>query len=279
MASTLALLFQANVIAQSEDRAETIKESASQKKESSEKDKLFDPSAEDQARFAEFLKQPDTGLIRLLPMDLYRKNPPTHGGRPSYSFSSSPAALPDLAIQLKRFVDKRSSDLNHSIVGGSSPFSDYPSESRTNAPSEYPTNESRYRFENNTQQVETARPYFRSASNFGFIVRLGKVPLEKVTIDHKGVKFLGDIAAPSTTAEARATFARIPNAIGVRKDGYLYNNEETPVSVNHTYALRSIRPGGSDVLVAFRVVRKEKDGSYTILWKRLREFPTPPPLK
>jgi hypothetical protein len=51
---------------------------------------------------------------------------------------------------------------------------------------------------------------------------------------------------------------------------------ETEVSVNHTYALRSIRYDKSDVLVVFRVVRKEKDGSLIILWKRLKESPATP---
>ena len=56
---------------------------------------FLSPSEEDRANYAEFLKQPDTGLIRLLPReiyesDTYRKNKKTltvRGGGAYYSFS------------------------------------------------------------------------------------------------------------------------------------------------------------------------------------------------
>ena len=43
----------------------------------------------------------------------------------------------------------------------------------------------------------------------------------------------------------------------------------------NTYALRSVNYDGSDVLVAFRVVRKDFDGSAVILWKLLAKYPKP----
>src|SRR6266404_4227292 len=49
-----------------------------------------------------------------------------------------------------------------------------------------------------------------------------------------------------------------------------------PIRVNSTFLLRSIRfIHGSDVLVAFRVLRKDDDGSITIAWKRLKQYPAP----
>ena len=65
-----------------------------------------------------------------------------------------------------------------------------------------------------------------------------------------------------------------------------------PVDVNATYLLRSINYGKplfvpnppehtignsrkTDVLVLFRVVRKETDGSVTIAWKLLKKYSTP----
>src|SRR5262245_47423164 len=41
------------------------------------------------------------------------------------------------------------------------------------------------------------------------------------------------------------------------------------------YALRSIDYDKSDILVAFRVARKEIDGSVVILWKRHERFSRP----
>jgi hypothetical protein len=54
-----------------------------------------------------------------------------------------------------------------------------------------------------------------------------------------------------------------------------YKNRLPPV-VDQTYALRSINYGTSDILVAFRVARKnETDGSLIIVWKELKRFPKP----
>jgi hypothetical protein len=48
-----------------------------------------------------------------------------------------------------------------------------------------------------------------------------------------------------------------------------------PVKPDSTYLLRSLNYDESDVLVAFRVVRIDSDGSVTILWKLLQKFETP----
>jgi hypothetical protein len=39
--------------------------------------------------------------------------------------------------------------------------------------------------------------------------------------------------------------------------------------------VRSVDYGGSDVLVAFRVVRQDADGSVVLLWKMLKKFDKP----
>ena len=113
--------------------------------------------------------------------------------------------------------------------------------------------------------------YIRPYPYYGFIVMLGKIPLEKVTLDQGGVKFLAAIDPPPTEAEARAVF-QSNNKAG--HDKYR-DKKEALVSVNQTYAIRSIHYGRSDILVALRVVRMEKDGSVIILWKTLKEFPAP----
>lgn len=46
---------------------------------------------------------------------------------------------------------------------------------------------------------------------------------------------------------------------------------------NHTYILRSISYERFDVLVAFRMVRKDTDGSLILLWKKLKRIPHPVP--
>jgi hypothetical protein len=48
-----------------------------------------------------------------------------------------------------------------------------------------------------------------------------------------------------------------------------------PAAAGKTYALRPIVYGDTDVLVAFRVLRKDADDSVVLLWKVLKQYPKP----
>jgi hypothetical protein len=48
-----------------------------------------------------------------------------------------------------------------------------------------------------------------------------------------------------------------------------------PAAAGRTYALRSIVYEESDVLVAFRLLRQDADGSVVLLWKILKKYPKP----
>ena len=58
---------------------------------------------------------------------------------------------------------------------------------------------------------------------------------------------------------------------GMKVQGALYRSQ-LPLEINATYLLRSMIFGSSDVLVAFRIVRQDPDGSAIILWKRLKQY-------
>ena len=47
------------------------------------------------------------------------------------------------------------------------------------------------------------------------------------------------------------------------------------MKLDSTYLLRSINYRSSDVLVAFKVVRIDSDGSAVLLWKLLQKYPKP----
>jgi hypothetical protein len=111
-----------------------------------------------------------------------------------------------------------------------------------------------------------------AGADYGFIGALGDVPIEEVTLDHDRLKVLADYRPPS--AEPKARLEQRRSSDGISKNGDTYKNG-APAILNHTYALRSINYGRSDVLVAFRVVRKDSDGSVVILWKMLKRFSTP----
>jgi hypothetical protein len=235
LTSTIMLLLHIYAHAQSEDRSKTIKEIASLRGQLSEKEKLLlSPSAKDLAAFAEFLKQPNTGLFRLFPGGLYEDKLSIRGGGAYYSFAR----------------------LTHEYGAG------------------HDIELKPVRHPNDYVPPPIAEYYF--LTGHGFIAVLGNVPLEKVTLEHKGVKFLAEYNPPSTIAEFSAEQRRTRR--GIDKNGYGYNRT-APVTVNYTYALRSINYGQSDLLIVFRVVRKEINGSLVILWKTLKEFPRPEPFR
>lgn len=84
-----------NVLAQSESRDQVLQQIETKRAElAALEEKFLSPSAEDRAAYADFLKQSDTGLIRLLPREVYEsdvyKNKKTivmRGGGSYYSFS------------------------------------------------------------------------------------------------------------------------------------------------------------------------------------------------
>lgn len=88
--SSLVMVFCLSIsaAAQGSDRARLEKEIASLQEQLKAKEAQFlEPSIEDKAAFAGFLRQPDTGLIRLLPREKYEKILTTRGGGAYYSFT------------------------------------------------------------------------------------------------------------------------------------------------------------------------------------------------
>ncbi len=183
---------------------------------------LLSTSREDGEAYAEFLAEPGTGLIRLLPRDRWEGKLSTRGGGAYYSF-------------------KR---LTHEYGYGSD-----------------------IQLEQDNFSVGFA------GVDFGFLVNLGNVPLEGVTTATESLGFMVAYKTPSVEPEARK--AKQQFGYEGYKDGKWTYQKSLPVVLDNTYALRSINYRTSDVLVAFRVVRKDFDGSVVLLWKMLKEFSKP----
>jgi hypothetical protein len=111
-----------------------------------------------------------------------------------------------------------------------------------------------------------------AGADFGFISNLGDLALEAVTDETEAVQFMASFKAPLAEAEAREAGRSFWPA---RLEGQWTYTRMLPVAVNKTYAVRSVVYDDSDVLVAFRVLRKDTDGSVVILWKMLKKFPKP----
>lgn len=197
------------------------------------------PPDADRATYAGFLKQSDTGLMRLLPrtyqQSKFYSKPQVkiRGDGAYYSFSNLSHEYgygSDLELSTAMmFYDGTEVPPSHQFSVGF------------------------------------------AGTDFGMLTNLGELPLETVTSDLR-TEFMRAYKAPRREADARNEFRRFHS--GVTVNGQTYRSR-LPIQVGATYLLRSINYRESDVLVAFRVVREDTDGSVIIAWRLLKRFGTP----
>lgn len=111
-----------------------------------------------------------------------------------------------------------------------------------------------------------------AGADYGFFVGLGDVPLQDATLDHPGLQYMIDYKVPSAINELYREKSRAGE--GFESGGFKYNKSIAAVD-KATYVLRSIEPRDADTIIAFRVVRRDDDGSLTLLWKILKRLPAP----
>jgi len=213
-----------SAFAQSESRADLLKQIEAKRAELAALEKKFlAPSEEDLAAFAEFLAQPDTGLIRLLPREVFDQDSKLtiRGGGAYYSFdrlTHSYGYGSDIALQQ-----------GHLYVGF-------------------------------------------AGADYGMLVKVGDGPIDAVTLEHPRVRFVSAYSAATEEPQARVEQRRF--VIGTTIDGFPVKSR-LPVEINTTYVLRSVNYSDSDLLVAFKVIGKDLDGSVTLVWKLLKKYPKP----
>ena len=104
----------------------------------------------------------------------------------------------------------------------------------------------------------------------GFMRLLGDIPLEAVTLDGREVGYLHKLVPQTTYRDILAQGGG--NIRRLRAGGISYSSTIDALADN-TYVLRSTTSGKADILVAFRVIRQDADGSLHILWKKLAGYP------
>ena len=184
--------------AQTQDRAGLQAKLESLRERLGAEEKAFlAPSSEDLATYQEFLRQPDTGMTRLMPREKYDKNMLTRGGGAFYSFNR----------------------LTHDYGKGSDIL----------------------------LEQGSLRAGFAGA-DFAFLGLLGDLPIEAVTEELPGVRYLASFKTPSAEPDAREQQRR--TAVGFEAEGFAYRSF-LPASLNKTYIVRSVSYSWSDLLVAF----------------------------
>ncbi|MEO7507311.1 MAG: hypothetical protein ABIZ95_08770 [Pyrinomonadaceae bacterium] len=108
-----------------------------------------------------------------------------------------------------------------------------------------------------------------AGANFGFLKMIGDVRLEALTTESESVRALVNFVPPQSEAGARVEQGKFH----ARSDALYVDRLEA--KVDQTYVVRSVSYGHSDTMTAFRVVRKDTDGSLIMVWKMLRRYPVP----
>lgn len=224
LAFTLCFLGVAAAQAQALDRAQLDKEIDELWEQIKVKqDLLLEPSPGDKEAYAEFIKQPDTGLIRLLPREKYdyKHKLPIPGEGSYYSFV------------LRTHEYGRGSDIG---------------------------------LEQGSLRVGFA------GMDFGYLISLGDIDLDKAALEHPAVKALAEYQPPPSEDEVRAEWRQSSNG---HKVGEFLGLHSLPAKELTSYILRSLNYDQWDILVAFRVARQDADWSLILIWKLLKTFPKP----
>lgn len=105
----------------------------------------------------------------------------------------------------------------------------------------------------------------------GVLVELGDVSLESVNLESAGMGYLIKFVPAATESAAERQFQQLEK--GETDNGFSYGLS-VRWKLDTTYALRSINYGRSDLLVAFRAIRQDSNGSLIVLWKKLKSYNT-----
>jgi hypothetical protein len=91
-------------------------------------------------------------------------------------------------------------------------------------------------------------------------------------LEHPAVEYLSQFKTPTKESDARTQWRQLDLGLTINEITY---KRDLPALVNKTYVLRSINYEQADILVAFRVIRRDADGSVIVAWKTLKKFPVP----
>ncbi|MBS1794855.1 MAG: hypothetical protein JSS81_13430 [Acidobacteria bacterium] len=218
--------------------------------------KAVEPSEEDKTKYAEILKMSDTGLFKL---------------------------VSDINCDANEKTDKRCDDLTMPGHGAMYSF-------RLGRHVGYYFCDIKFK--------ENAI-FAAGDSNLGFFVKAGDVPLDKVSRETLGAAYVYDFAPPTELEDILKNFKAFQQ--GVENSDFTYKSAvlaaENTTIIFRLIAYRKeitgerqqqlrdqneeMREQGSeidkrkDIIVAFRVVRKDSDGSITILWRELQKKDAP----
>ena len=96
---------------------------------------------------------------------------------------------------------------------------------------------------------------------------LGNVALEEVTMQQPALQVLAGMQPPTRYQDFVEQMKQYSVGLHVGQNRY---QAALPARPDTTYAMRSLNYKKADVIVAFRIVHQDRDGSLHILWKQLK---------
>lgn len=214
-----------------------------------EQKRRLSPNSQDLAKYRQFLQQPQTGIFRLMPdlgcsenINVVRVDEPCLNAIPESSFYS--------------FRERE-----HTIE--------------------------------TLSDIRLKNGYLISDGILaqGILVKLGPVEIEKVTLESDGLKFLKNFSPQTLSIEAQKQYLQVVGGVKIGRHEY---RKFLRAEENTTYALRVVAYRGNvfrsfrgfrfdllegdkriDLTLAFSVIRKETDGTVTLLWKELERRESP----
>ena len=287
VAATIALLLGSlSVLAQSQ----SSKEGTSQPQKPEKKS--LKPSKEARLKYAAFLKSQNTGLFVLLPREKY--DPEVNGRRRGSRIPGD--ATPTLSsfsrTNLADTVSRSDTLPPHDQVVGAPGSTEGTFTHLSNVQRLGPLPNARrsgdvrgggayYSFTYRSHaygyatQLSLSLGQFEvgfAGADYGFLTNLGDVSLESVSLNTPAANLAANYKRATVDGNARSEQRRFGQ--GVVVDGITFKRS-LPMAANSTYVLRAVNYGNSDVLVAFRVVEVESDGTALILWKLLKRYSAP----
>lgn len=110
-----------------------------------------------------------------------------------------------------------------------------------------------------------------AGADYGLMGNLGSISLSDVNVDTPEVSFLLKYKAPTNILDARIEQRKAHDY----EAGAFRLKNRFPAVVGHAFVLRSIVFRGADLVVVFKVMRKDTDGSLIIFWKQIADFGKP----
>ncbi len=108
------------------------------------------------------------------------------------------------------------------------------------------------------------------SSGLGLMADLGNVPLSEISAETSA---LIELVSYQNSKYPEIEKDRALVYKGLKLGETTFNTRLSPI-VGHTYVLRSLVFGYYDVVVGFRILRKDEDGSLIIFWKLLEQLNT-----